>query len=68
MALLPQVNTMSDNDQSGHVTRGERRQDKRRRQRKMGVSGKSFVNAIRNAIIKRRGNTPQESPGDKGKD
>ena len=55
-------------DDAGHTTRGERRQDKRRRARKMGVSGKSFVNAIRNAIIKRRGNEPPAPPAPKGKD
>lgn len=38
----------------GDGTRGERRESKRRRTRKMGVSGKSFVNAIRNAILKRK--------------
>ncbi len=35
-------------------TRGERRQEKKRRRRKMGVSGKSFINAVRNAILKRK--------------
>ena len=45
---------MSTDDSSGRATRGERRQDKRRRKRKMGVSGKSFVNAVRNATIKRK--------------
>ena len=45
---------MSTDDSSGRATRGERRQDKRRRARKMGVSGKSFVNAVRNAAIKRK--------------
>ena len=45
---------MSTDDSSGRATRGERRQDKRRRARKMGVSGKSFVNAVRNATIKRK--------------
>lgn len=35
-------------------TRGEKRQDKRRRARKMGVSGKSYVNAVRNAMLKRK--------------
>ena len=58
---------MSDHDHSDHATRGERRQDKRRRERKMGVSGKGFVNAIRNAIVKRRGNTSQAPPGNKDK-
>ena len=45
---------MSTDDSPGRATRGERRQDKRRRKRKMGVSGKSFVNAVRNAAIKRK--------------
>ena len=45
---------MTDLDRSRTTTRGERRQDKRRRKRKMGVSGKSFVNAVRNAAIKRK--------------
>ena len=36
------------------VTRGEKRDSKKRSARKMGVSGKSFVNAVRNAIIKRK--------------
>ena len=58
---------MADDD-AGRDTRGERRQDKRRRGRKMGVSGKSFVNAIRNAIIKRRGNEQPAPPAPKGKD
>lgn len=35
-------------------TRGEKRQEKRRRARKMGVSGKSYVNAVRNAMLKRK--------------
>ena len=42
-----------DDPQDGD-TRGERRQEKRRRARKMGVSGKSYVNAVRNAMIKRK--------------
>ena len=41
-------------DQDGANTRGERRQEKRRRSRKMGVSGKSYVNAVRNAMLKRK--------------
>ena len=45
---------MSSDNGSERATRGERRQDKRRRKRKMGVSGKSFVNAVRNAAIKRK--------------
>ena len=45
---------MTSDDGSPKATRGERRQDKRRRKRKMGVSGKSFVNAVRNAAIKRK--------------
>ena len=45
---------MSSDDSPRGGTRGERRQDKRRRKRKMGVSGKSFVNAVRNAAIKRK--------------
>ena len=44
-------------------TRSERREGKRRRRREMGVSGKGFVNAIRNAILKRR----QEGDTGKGK-
>ena len=43
-----------DNDGGRGPTRGEKRQDKRRRARKMGVSGKSYVNAVRNAMIKRK--------------
>ena len=35
------------------ATKGEKRERKRRRSRKMGVSGKSFVVAVRNAILKR---------------
>ena len=49
-----QVGSMSSDNGSERATRGERRQDKRRRKRKMGVSGKSFVNAVRNAAIKRK--------------
>ena len=46
---------MSTDENGGPATtRGEKRQDKRRRKRKMGVSGKSFVNAVRNATIKRK--------------
>ncbi len=48
---------MSNDNERSEATRGERRQDKRRRARKMGVSGKSFVNAVRNAILKRRAKT-----------
>ena len=44
----------SSDDDSRGKTRGERRQEKRRRARKMGVSGKSYVNAIRNALLKRK--------------
>ena len=43
-----------DNGGARTPTRGEKRQDKRRRARKMGVSGKSYVNAVRNAMIKRK--------------
>ena len=39
---------------SSSAIRNERREERRRRSRKMGVSGKSFVNAVRNAIIKRK--------------
>ena len=35
-------------------TKGEKRERKRRRARKMGVSGKSFVVAVRNAILKKQ--------------
>ncbi len=45
---------MSGRDDSERPTRGEKRQDKRRRARKMGVSGKSYVNAVRNAMLKRK--------------
>ena len=45
---------MSSRDDSERPTRGEKRQDKRRRARKMGVSGKSYVNAVRNAMLKRK--------------
>lgn len=46
---------MSSSDNGGRApTRGEKRQEKRRRARKMGVSGKSYVNAVRNAMIKRK--------------
>ena len=44
----------SADDGSRPPTRGEKRQEKRRRARKMGVSGKSYVNAIRNALLKRK--------------
>ncbi len=43
-----------DNGGGRGPTRGEKRQEKRRRARKMGVSGKSYVNAVRNAMIKRK--------------
>ena len=45
---------MTGRDASERPTRGEKRQDKRRRARKMGVSGKSYVNAVRNAMLKRK--------------
>jgi len=45
---------MTGRDDSERPTRGEKRQDKRRRARKMGVSGKSYVNAVRNAMLKRK--------------
>ncbi len=46
---------MSGNNHAGRgLTRGEKRQEKRRRARKMGVSGKSYVNAVRNAMLKRK--------------
>lgn len=45
---------MTGRDDSERPTRGEKRQEKRRRARKMGVSGKSYVNAVRNAMIKRK--------------
>lgn len=41
-------------DRDDGKTRGEKRQEKRRRARKMGVSGKSYVNAVRNAMLKRK--------------
>ena len=44
----------SADDGNRAPTRGEKRQEKRRRARKMGVSGKSYVNAIRNAMLKRK--------------
>lgn len=46
---------MSGDNSGGRApTRGEKRQEKRRRARKMGVSGKSYVNAVRNAMLKRK--------------
>ena len=46
---------MSSEDAGGRSpTRGEKRQEKRRRARKMPVSGKSYVNAVRNAALKRK--------------
>ena len=45
---------MTGRDDSERPTRGEKRQEKRRRARKMGVSGKSYVNAVRNAMLKRK--------------
>ena len=47
-------------EQGPDSTKGEKRERKRRRARKMGMSGKGFVVAVRNAILKRRrqANTP----------
>ncbi len=45
---------MADDISPEGRTRGEKRQEKRRRARKMGVSGKSYVNAVRNAMLKRK--------------
>ena len=45
---------MTSRDDSERPTRGEKRQEKRRRARKMGVSGKSYVNAVRNSMLKRK--------------
>lgn len=43
---------MSD-EEGRRQSRAERRAEKRRREREMRVSGKGFVNAVRNAILKR---------------
>ena len=45
---------MTGREETDRPTRGEKRQEKRRRARKMGVSGKSYVNAVRNAALKRK--------------
>ena len=45
---------------SDSPTKGERRQERRRRARKMKVSGKSFVNAVKNAILKRKAKAENE--------
>ncbi len=42
------------NDAGADSTKGEKRERKRRRTRRMRVSGKGFVVAVRNAILKRQ--------------
>ncbi len=50
-------------DDRDDSTKGEGRERKRRRSRKMGVSGKGFVVAVHNAILKRRAKEADQDGG-----